>query len=134
VNSHGREDWRAAMQFVKHEAQAAPVLLVSPFAEGTDFKALRDPKIHDILFSPELMYGEPATSVRLPHAFAEHDIADLENVANHLKGVGRFYLLNDKPDRSYELWLLGRLGSQCKAERMEQSFGYIWIARFTCGK
>ena len=71
VNSHGREDWRAAMQFVKHEAQAAPVLLVSPFAEGTDFKALRDPKIHDILFSPELVYGEPATSVRLPHAFAE---------------------------------------------------------------
>jgi mannosyltransferase len=132
ANSHGNEDWRAAMAFVQKEAGPAPVLLVSPFAEAVDFKALKDPRMRDILFAPELRYGEPVRSVRLPHAFAGSDTADLENVAEQVKNERRFFFLNDKPDRSYELWLLGRLGPRCKSEPVEQSFGLIRLARFTC--
>jgi hypothetical protein len=132
VTSHGKEDWRAAMPFVKKEAGSAPVLLVGPFAEATDFRSLRDPKTRDILFAPELLYGEPVRSIRLPHVFAARDTADLENVAEQLKNERRFFLLSDKPDRSYEVWLLGRLGSRCKSELVARDFGYIWLARFTC--
>jgi hypothetical protein len=132
ANSHGNEDWRAAMAFVQKEAGPAPVFLVSPFAEATDFKALKDPRTHDILFAPELLYGEPVRSIRLPHVFAGRDTADLENVAEQLKNERRFFFLSDKPDRSYELWLLGRLDSRCKAEPVEQNFGLIRLARFTC--
>jgi hypothetical protein len=122
------------MQFIRNEAGSAPVLLVSPFAEGTDFKALRDRNLRDILFSPELMYGEPLRSVRLPHVFAGNEATELENVAAQLGNVNRFYFLNDKPDRSYILWLAGRLGPACKAETLDRSFGYIWFARFTCAR
>ena len=37
VSSHSNDDWRSAMEFVRKEAGSAPVLLVSPFAEATDF-------------------------------------------------------------------------------------------------
>jgi mannosyltransferase len=132
VNSHGREDWRGAMQYLRTEAGPAPVLLVSPFAEGSDFKALREPRLHEILFSPEAMYGEPLHSIRLPHLFSYDETAELERIAEQLKGEKRFYFLNDKPDRSYMLWLLGHFGTGCKAETLDRGFGFIWIARFTC--
>jgi len=132
VGNHGKEDWRTAMAVVDKEAGSAPVLLVSPFAEATDFKSLRDPKLREILFAPEALYGEPVRSIRLPHVFASRDTADLENVAGQLKNERRFYLLTDKPDQSYEFWLLGKVDSGCRPELAERSFGYIRIARFTC--
>lgn len=134
VNSHGNDDWRSAMAFVKAEAGFAPVLMVSPFAEGTDFRSLGNPELREVLFAPEAMYGEPLKAIRLPHAFAERETAALESVTSELKNEPRFYLLNDKPDRSYEIWLLGRFGSSCKSERVELDFGYVWLSRFTCEK
>jgi hypothetical protein len=132
VNSHGNEDWRGAMAFVKNQAGSSPVLVVSPFAEGADFEATQNPDTRDILFSPLLQYGEPARMIRLPHVFVADETAALENLADQLKSQPHFYFLNDKPDHSYEHWLLGRLGSRCKSEPVAQSFGYIWLDRFTC--
>jgi Dolichyl-phosphate-mannose-protein mannosyltransferase len=132
VGNHGKEDWRAAMAFIDKEAGSAPVLLVSSFAEATDFASLRDPKLREILFAPEVLYGEPARSIRLPHVFTSRDIADLEKVAEQLGSARRFYLLTDKPDQGYEFWLMGKLDAQCRPQLAERSFGYIRIARFTC--
>lgn len=132
VSSHGNDDWRGAMEFVGKEAGSAPVLLVSPFAEATDFKSLRDPNLREILFAPALFYGEPVRSIRLPHLFTDRETAELEKLAEPLKSERRFYLVNDKPDRGYEMWLLGMLGSRCRSETTGPRFGYVWVDRFTC--
>jgi hypothetical protein len=132
VNSHGNENWRAAMEFVKKEAGSAPVLVVSGFVEASDFAVLRDPKLREILFAPELPYGAPVRSIRLPHVFAGRETTELEKLPEQLKSERRFYLVNNKPDHSYELWLLGRFGSRCKSETTGQRFGYVWIVSFTC--
>ena len=132
VSSHNNDDWRDAMAFVDKEAGSAPVLLVSPFAEATDFKSVRDPKLREILFAPELFYGHPVGSIRLPHVFARGENMELEKLAERLQGERRFYLVDDKPDPSYRMWLLGRLGSGCRAESTGQSFGYVSVDRFTC--
>jgi 4-amino-4-deoxy-L-arabinose transferase-like glycosyltransferase len=132
VKSHGQEDWKAAMALVRQEAGPAPVLLVSSFIEAADFKSLRNPKTRDILFAPELLYGEPVRSIRLPYTFAASETANLENVAEQLRNERRFYLLNNKLDRSYEFWLLGRFGSRCSAETTGPRFEYVKITRFTC--
>jgi hypothetical protein len=132
VTNHSNDDWRSAMEFVRKEAGSAPVLLVSPFVEATDFKSIRDPKLRQILFAPALFYGEPVRSILLPHVFAYSEAKELEKLAEPLKSERRFYLVNDKPDKSYEVWLLGRLGSGCKVETTGQRFGYVWVDRFTC--
>ncbi|HVV47854.1 MAG TPA: glycosyltransferase family 39 protein [Bryobacteraceae bacterium] len=132
VSSHGNDDWRTAMQFVRKEASSAPVLMVSPFAEGVDFHSLADPGLREILFAPEFLYGEPARPVRLPHLFPLREAAAMENIARSLKGEPRFFLLNDKPDRSYEMWLSGKLGPQCRPDSAERHFGYVRLTGFTC--
>lgn len=132
VTNHGNDDWRGAMAFVKAEAGGAPVLLVSPFAEAADFKALEKPDLRDVLFAPELQYGEPRTAIRLPHVFPFEDVPALERATARLDDQRRFFLLNDKPDTNYQVWLLGRLGGRCKSEITGKRFGYVWIARFTC--
>jgi len=132
TTSHGGEDWRGAMEFLKKEAGSAPVLLVSGFVEASDFAKLRDPELRDVLFAPELFYGEPEISIRLPNLFNGRGNEDLDNIAKQLQGESRFFLLTENPDRSYEMWLLGRLGSGCRSETAGRGFGYIWISRFTC--
>jgi hypothetical protein len=135
LRSHGNEDWSAAMEFVRHEAGSqAPVLLVSGFAEAADFADLRKPALRDILFAPELIYGEPARSIRLPRGFTARDTADMEAVVRQIENEPRFYLLTENPDRGYENWLAGRLASRCGSGPMEQTFGYIWVTRFVCEK
>jgi hypothetical protein len=133
ANSHGREDWRAAMHFARQEAgYNAPVLVVSGFVEAADFASLRDPKLRDILSAPELVYGEPARAIRLPSAFNGRDNADMENIARQLENEPRFFLLTGNPDRRYEMWLGGRLGLRCRSEQVERNFGYVWLTRFSC--
>jgi hypothetical protein len=100
--------------------------------EASDFPALRDPKLHDVLFAPEGMYGEPERSIRLPNLFNGRGNKDLDDIARRLQSESRFFLFTENPDRSYEMWLLGRLGSGCRSETTGQRFGYIWITRFTC--
>jgi hypothetical protein len=134
VTSHGNEDWRDAMQFVGNEAGGAPVLLVSGFVEASDFAALRDPKLRDVLFAPELMYGGPAKGIRLPNFFNGIGNPGMESVARQLATESRFFLVTENPDRSYEMWLLGRLGSQCRSQTTGSRFGYLWVVRFTCDK
>jgi 4-amino-4-deoxy-L-arabinose transferase-like glycosyltransferase len=126
VNGHGNDDWRGALQFVRKEAGAAPVLLVSGFVEASDFAALRDPKLRDVLFAPEQMYGEPARSIRLPNLFDGRGNKDMESIARQLQSEPRFFLLTGNSDRSYEMWLLGRLAPRCRSDR------YFWVVRFTC--
>jgi mannosyltransferase len=132
AGSHGNEDWRGGMEFVRKEAGSAPVLLVSGFVEASDFAALRDPKLRDVLFAPELFYGEPERSIRLPNLFSGRGNKDLDNIAAQLQSEPRFFLLTENPDRSYEMWLLGRLRPGCRTETTGPRFGYLWITRFTC--
>lgn len=68
------------------------------------------------------------------HVFAAKEHAELESIAARIQNERRIYLIADKPDRGYETWLMGRLASQCPSEPLEQSFGYVWVARFECGK
>jgi mannosyltransferase len=131
-NSHGNEDWRAAMDFVRKEAGSAPVLLVSGFVEASDFAALSDPKLRDVFFAPELFYGEPKRSIRLPNLFDGRGDKDMDGIATQLQSESRFFLLTENPDERYEMWLMGRLGHQCRTETTGQHFGYLWITRFTC--
>lgn len=132
VSSHGNDDWRDAMAFVRQEAASAPVLLVSPFAEGADFKAIDNPDLREILFAPQREYGEPAHIIRLPHVFPIKEIPQLEKATESLAREPQFYLINDKPDWNYEMWLRGRLGARCTTETTGNRFGFVWIARFTC--
>jgi len=134
VRSHGSEDWRSAMQFVKKEAGSQqPVLIMSGFVEAADFASLRKPALRDVLFAPQVVYGEPDKTIRLPNAFSGHDYADLENVAGQLENEPRFFLLTENADRTYETWLLGRLGSRCRSEqRGRERFAEVWLTRFTC--
>jgi hypothetical protein len=120
------------MTWVRQEAGAAPVLLISSFIEARDFKSLGDPKTRDILFAPELLYGEPVRPMRLPYSFDARETADLENVTEQLRNERQFYLINNKSDRSYEFWLLGRFGSRRRAETTGRGFAYVKIRRFTC--
>ena len=134
VTSHGNEDWRTAMDFVGKEAGGAPVLLVSGFVEASGFAALRDPKLRDVLFAPELKYGAPANGVRLPNFFNGAGNPNLEIIARQLETEPRFSCVTENPDRSYEMWLLGRLGSRCRSQTTGSRFGYLWVVRFTCDK
>jgi 4-amino-4-deoxy-L-arabinose transferase-like glycosyltransferase len=129
--SHGKEDWKNAMQFVRSEAGTAPVLLVSGFAEASDFASLKDPKLHDILFAPELIYGEPPISVRLPNRLADREDDDMKRVAGQIENEPRFYLLMRNPDRSYEMWLKKRL-DRCESAHVGGDFGNLSVTRFTC--
>jgi hypothetical protein len=134
VGSHGGENWRDALHYIRSEAGSAPVLLVSPFAEGADFKALSDPRLREVLFAPEAMYGEPMHAIRLPRTFPYGETARLEEIAGELKDEPRFYFMNDRSDRSYVLWLMGRFGARCRAEAVNRNFGALWIERFDCGR
>lgn len=132
VRSHGNEDWRAAMEFVKKEAgPVSPVLLVSGFVEASDFKILEDPRFREVFFAPELVYGGPARSIRLPHAFSGSDSEDLETVVRQLRNEPRFFLLTENPDQSYAMWLAGKLGPRCQLGQ-QAAFGYLWLTRFAC--
>lgn len=130
--SHGDDDWRDALAFLKTEAGNAPVLLISPFAEGGDFHSLNDPRLREILFAPEEYYGEPVNSIRLPHVFPLGETAALDKVTEPLARRKRFYILSDKPDRSYEIWLLGRFGPGCSSAEVGRHFGLVRIDRFIC--
>ena len=136
VRSHGSEDWRSAMQFVNKEAGArVPVLIMSGFVEAADFASLRKTALRDVLFAPQVVYGEPGRTIRLPNAFSGRDEADLEYVARQLEDEPRFFLLTENGDRTYETWLLGRLGSRCKSEqRGRERFAEVWLTRFTCDR
>lgn len=130
--SHGDDDWRDALAFLNREAGSLPVLMVSPFVEGADFQSLEDPELRDILFAPQKYYGEPPNAIRLPHLFPDRELPALEARLAPLAHEPRFYFINDKPDRSYEIWLLGRYGARCKSEPVGQGFGLVRISRFTC--
>src|SRR6185312_1800242 len=85
VTSHNNDDWRSAMELLHREAGSAPVLVVSPFAEGAGFDAVNDPTLRDILFAPELRYGMPPGAIRLPHVFAAKEHDELEKIAARLQ-------------------------------------------------
>jgi hypothetical protein len=132
VRSHGGEDWRAAMAFVNHQAETgAPVLFQSGFVEASDFAALRDPKLRDVLFAPQLVYGGPAQSIRLPHASVRTSTPDMERIFRQVEHAPRFFLLQADYDRSFEMWLLGKLGPACASE-LAETFGEVYLTRFTC--
>jgi hypothetical protein len=130
---HGNEDWRGAMHFIAHDiAIDKPVLFVGPFAEATDFKAIERTDLKDILFAPEAVYGRPGRTIHLPHVF-DAEFPELDRIVRALRGSREFYFLNDKPDDKYLVWLSARLGRGCRSEPVPKNFGYIWIAKVSCG-
>jgi len=130
--NHGNDDWRDGLAFLKQEAGNAPVLLVSPFTEGVGFDTLHDPKLREILFAPEVRYGEPPRSIRVPHIFPAGEIPALEKATEGIHGERRLYLIDDRPDWSYEQWLLKQHRTHCETETTGSTFGYVKIARLTC--
>ncbi len=130
--NHGSDDWRDGLAFLQGEAGDAPVLVVSPFTEGVGFRALHDPTLREILFAPEVRYGEPRRSIRVPHIFPADEIPALEKATEGIHGERRLYLIDDRPDWSYETWLLAKHHTHCETETTGSSFGYVKIARLTC--
>jgi len=108
--------------------------VVSGFVEASDFAQLQKPALKDILFAPELLYGEPANAIRLPNRFNGTDNVSMEAVVRKVENVPAFYLVTEDPSRSYELWLRGRLGSRCVSHDADPNFGYVWIVKFACNR
>jgi hypothetical protein len=69
----------------------------------------------------------------LPNRFDGRDDAGMENVVSHIQNEPRFYLLTENPDRSYEMWLRGRLRN-CDSAPAGGNFGSISVTRFSCGR
>jgi hypothetical protein len=130
--SHGQEDWRQVMRFLKRDASNSPVVLVGGFVEATDFAALRDPKLRDVLFAPEMIYGEPKQSIRVPITINQRDLEELDQVGKRLRESKEFFLVTENPDRSHEMWIRGQLGAPCQAEPVPGAFGTIVVTRFVC--
>jgi hypothetical protein len=133
--THGNENWRDGLAFVRAQAGTAPVLIVSGFVEASDFNRITAPHMRDILFAPELVYGEPTRSIRLPNAFNGKANSEMEKIARELLSERRFFLVTENPDRSYEMWLLGAMeagGARCESETTGNRFGYLWVTRFSC--
>jgi len=129
--THGDEDWRSAMRTVREEAGTRwAVVLVGGFVEASSFKALDDPKLKDILFAPELMYGEPARSIRVPNDIAQSDLGKLEAIANRLKQEEKFLIVAESP--LYYHWFRGALGARCQAEQVAPGFASLVVTRFVC--
>jgi hypothetical protein len=134
--THGNENWRDAMTFVRAEAGSAPVLVVSGFVEATDFARVRDPELRDVLFAPELMYGEPARSIRLPSKLPGVASPEMERIAGELRGERRFFLVSNIPDFGYEKWLVDTMrgaGARCKGENAGDRFGWVSVTSYWCG-
>ncbi len=132
---HGSEDWRGALTFLRKEAGSAPVLLVCGFVEGSSFTRINDPKMRDVLFAPELLYGQPDRTIRLPNVFDGAANPYMERIAQQLRKEPRFFFLTENPNRRYEMWLLGAMasaGKHCGSDDFGTRFGNLYVSRFTC--
>ena len=56
-----------------------------------------------------------------------HLVRMREEVARQVERARRFFYCRLRHDRSFELWLLGRLGSRCRSE-LTNTFGDIYYA------
>jgi mannosyltransferase len=129
--SHGSENWRVVMQTVRQEAgEESPVLLVGGFVESKSFAVLQDPKLREVLFAPELKYGEPKRAIHLPISMSREDMGEFDRIAEQLRGEKKFFLVTENFDRSYEMWLLGKLGVNWRAEQVSGRFGRVLVLRF----
>lgn len=127
------------MALLRQEAGSAPVLLVSGFVEAADFKALDDfgkrPFFASDFFSPELLYGMPRRSIRLPNSIYSAERNRLEDIVRGLRDERRFYLVTENPDGTCQMWLLGAMsavGRSCKALSTGSRFGTLGALRFDC--
>ena len=129
--SHGNENWPVVMQRVRQEAgEESPVLLVGGFIESKSFAVIHDPKLREVLFAPELKYGEPKRAIHIPISMSREDMGEFERIADQLRGEKKFFLVTENFDRSYEMWLLGKLGSNWRAEEVSGPFGGVLVLRF----
>jgi mannosyltransferase len=129
--SHGNENWRVVMQTVGREAgDRYPVVLVGGFVESTTFAVMRDPKLREVLFAPELKYGEPKRAIHIPISMSRADMGEFERIADQLRVEKKFFLVTENFDRSYEMWLLGKLGANWRTEEVSGPFGAVLVLRF----
>jgi 4-amino-4-deoxy-L-arabinose transferase-like glycosyltransferase len=129
--SHGNENWPVVMQTVRQEAgEESPVLLVGGFVESKSFAVIHDPKLREVLFAPELEYGEPKRSVHIPISMKREDMGEFDRLAEKLRVEKKFFVVTENFDRSYEMWLLGKLGADWRAEEVSGRFGGVLVLRF----
>jgi hypothetical protein len=129
--SHGNENWRAIMQTVGREAgDRYPVVLVGGFVESTTFAVMRDPKLREVQFAPELKYGEPKRAIHIPISMSRADMGEFDKIVDQLRVEKKFFLVTENFDRSYEMWLLGKLGANWRTEEVSGPFGAVLVLRF----
>ena len=130
VHHHGGEDWRGLMATAIREAGTAPVLIPGSFSEAHDFASIEDPKLRDVLFSPQLVYGQPSGTIRLPIDLLDLDTDNMTRVLRRIENEPRFYLLmTESGHEALEFWLRGKLGPRCTTSPVAGSIG---LRRFTC--
>jgi mannosyltransferase len=70
---HHDEDWRGVLACIGKTAREGnmPVFIATYFVEGRDPRALSDPRLHEALFAPELVYPPGVPVTHLPFGFNE---------------------------------------------------------------
>ena len=132
TSHHRAEDWSAAMRKISTEHSGdLPVWVASGFVEAADPKALDDPRLRDVLFSPQVMYPPGGKLVRLPYRLDVESVEFMERLIPSLEHQNRFVLVVVYEGLAFEPWLRGRLAPLgFRAENLG-NFGSVGVFRFS---
>jgi 4-amino-4-deoxy-L-arabinose transferase-like glycosyltransferase len=129
---HRAEDWSGAMRRINAENSSdLPVWVASGFVEAADPKALEDPRLRDVLFSPQVMYSPRGRLVRLPYRLDAESIQYLERLIPSLEHQNRFVLVVVYEGLAFEPWLRGRLALLGFRSESLGNFGSVGVFRFS---
>jgi hypothetical protein len=130
---HGGENWADAMRKVREtvDHQDVPVLVASGFVEASDARAIANPRLHEVLFAPLLLYPPPGKIVPLPYRLNDASVSYLESILPTVLSGGRFVLV--ERESSYKPWLRGRLAPLGYRSGELGSFDSLHVSLFTRG-
>jgi 4-amino-4-deoxy-L-arabinose transferase-like glycosyltransferase len=130
---HSSENWSGAMGRIRSESSASlHVLVASGFVEAADPKALRDPRVSEVLFAPLEMYPPGGTLLRLPYRLDAESAGFVERLLPALQQESRFVLAVCWPEGvTFEPWLRGRLAPAGFRSESLGDFGAVRVFRFS---
>lgn len=129
---HRAEDWSGAMRRISAENSGdLPVWVASGFVEAADPNALGNPRLREVLFSPQVMYPPVGTLVRLPYRLDAESIQYLEHLIPSLEHRDRFVLVVVYEGLAFEPWLRGRLAPLGFRSENLGNFGSVGVFRFS---
>lgn len=127
---HGTENWARATETVRADAGGIPVLIASGFIEASDWRALDDPQLHDVLFAPQEMYPLGRPFIRLPYRLDEKSAKYVERFVPALRQEKRFLLIVRFQGLTFEPWLRGRLEADGFRSELFGNFGSLGVFLF----